>query len=136
MQPNKTKSLLEPSIADALAWLPTAPGLREGQRRQWTCSVRFIVRALGRPPELLAARLTALAQPTARLHHTQMGVTTKTLANHKSNVRAALKRFGREENVPLRGTPFESRMGTSQGRNRRLPHPRQYLLADAVLFGS
>ena len=102
----KPKSLLESSIADALAWLPTAPGLREEQRRQWMCSLRFITKALGRPPELLPARLTALAQPMARLHHTQMGVTAKTLANHKSNARAALKRFGREENVPLRGTPL------------------------------
>ena len=62
----------------------------------------------GRPPKLRPARLTALAQPMSRLHHTQMGVTAKTLANHKSNVRAALKRFGREENVSLRGALLSS----------------------------
>ena len=130
----KPKSLLEPSIADASAWLPTVPVLRESQRRQWICSLRFITKALGRPPELLPARLTALAQPMSRLHHTQMGVMAKTLANHKSNVRAALKRFAREENVPSRGA-VEARMGTPQARNRRLPHPGQSLFPDAVLFG-
>ena len=103
---DQTETLLEPSIADVLAWLSGTSEVRGGRRQQWTCALRIIAKALGRPPELLAARLTALAQPMSRLHHTQMGVTAKTLANHRANVRAALKRFAREEHVPLRGAPF------------------------------
>jgi len=106
MPHDKPESLVEPSVADVLAWIPAAPGLREGRRRQYTCSLRIVAKAIGKPPELLPARMTALAQPMSRLHHAQMGVTAKTLANHKSNVRAALKRFGREENIPLRGAPL------------------------------
>ena len=35
-----------------------------------------------------------------------MGVTAKTLANHKANVRAALRWFADEENLPSRGAPL------------------------------
>jgi hypothetical protein len=64
--------------------------VRQAVRRQWICSLRFTAKGLGRPAELLPARLTALAPSMARLHHAQMGVTAKTLANHRANVRAAL----------------------------------------------
>ena len=56
--------------------------------------------------ELLPARLTAVAQPMARLHHTQMEITSKTLANHKASVRGALKRFTSENDLPSRGVPL------------------------------
>ena len=35
-----------------------------------------------------------------------MGVTAKTLANHRANARAALSWFAKEANVPLRGSPL------------------------------
>ncbi len=35
-----------------------------------------------------------------------MGVTAKTVANHKANVRAALRWFGKEHDVPARGVPL------------------------------
>ena len=38
-----------------------------------------------------------------QLHHARVGVTAKTLANHKSNLRAALRWFGKEEGVPQHG---------------------------------
>ena len=38
-----------------------------------------------------------------QLHHARVGVTAKTLANHKSNVRAALRWLGKEHGVPQRG---------------------------------
>jgi hypothetical protein len=70
------------------------------------CSLRIIAKALGKPPVLVTARWTAVRIPIARLHHAQMSVMAKTLANHKSNVRAALSWFAKEENVPLRGAPL------------------------------
>ncbi|MES0385902.1 MAG: site-specific integrase, partial [Hyphomicrobium sp.] len=57
-------------------------------------------------PELVPARWTAVRIPISRLHHTQMGVAEKTLANHKGNVRSALSWFANDEHVPLRGAPL------------------------------
>ena len=45
-----------------------------------------------------------------QLHHARVGVTAKTMANHKANVRAALRWFGKEHDVPQRGA-FDAGMG-------------------------
>ena len=64
--------------------------------------------------------------PVAQLHHARVGVTAKTLANHRSNVRAALRWFGKEHDVPVRGVPLSAawvklRDGIhDQGRRARL----------------
>ena len=50
----------------------------------------------------------------AQLHHARVGVTAKTLANHKSNVRAALRWFGKEHDVPQHGV----RLSTEWARFR------------------
>jgi len=65
------KPLIEPSVANLLASIEASPDLTERRRRHWTCSMRFATRALGKPPELLPARWTALRQPISRLHHSQ-----------------------------------------------------------------
>src|SRR5262245_5549217 len=101
-------SLIEPSVANALVVIEVSSDLTVAQRRHWLCSLRITAKALGKPPELLPARWTALRQPMSRLHHVQMGVTAKTLANHKANVRAALRWFAKEENVTLRGALLSS----------------------------
>lgn len=96
-------ALIEPSMADATAAIEAAEDLPEDKRRHWACSLRVIAKALGKPLELVPARWTAVRLPLSRLHHAQMGVTAKTLANHKANVRAALNWFSKEANVPSRG---------------------------------
>src|SRR5262249_21361752 len=53
-----------------------------------------------------SARWTAARFPVGRLHHSRLGMNPKTLANHKSNVRAALLWFGNEQGVPSRGMPL------------------------------
>jgi hypothetical protein len=103
---NIALALIEPSVADAVTAIERAKELSEDKRRHWACSLRVTVKALGKPPELLPARWTAIRIPISRLHHAQMGVTAKTLANHSGNVRAALNWFANEENVPLRGAPL------------------------------
>ena len=100
------KSLIEPSFADALAAVEAAEDLKEDKRRHLMCSLRIIAKGLGKPFELIPARWTAVRGRVSRLHHTQMGITEKTLANHKGNVRAALNWFSKAEHVPLRGAPF------------------------------
>ena len=106
MQANSSNPLIEASVAGVLAAIAISPDLTDAQRRHWACSLRVIGKALCKPPELLPARWTALRQPISRLHHVQMGVTAKTLANHKANVRAALNWFAEEQNLPSRGAPL------------------------------
>ena len=103
---NIALALIEPSMAHAVGAIERANDLPKDKRRHWACSLRVIAQALGKPPELLPARWTAVRIPISRLHHAQMGVTAKTLANHRGNVRAALNWFANEENVPLRGAPL------------------------------
>jgi hypothetical protein len=89
-------TLLEPSFADAAAGIEAGTNLPPQTRTQWLCSLRQIARMIGRPMDSLPARWTAA------LHHTGVGANPKTLANHKSNARAALRWF----DVPRRGMPL------------------------------
>jgi hypothetical protein len=75
-------------------------------RTQWLCSLRQIAKALDKPMEVIPARWTAARFPIDRLHHVVVGLNPNTLANHKANARAALRWFGKEEDVPSRGLPL------------------------------
>jgi hypothetical protein len=61
---------------------------------------------MDQPVELIPARWTSARHPIGRLHPARVGSTAKTLANHKSNVRAALLWFAQERDVPSRGAPL------------------------------
>src|SRR5687768_9545992 len=104
--PNEMPSLpmpfIEPTLANVLCELRKASDVSLAQRRHWSCSLRSVVKGLGKPPELLPARWTALRLPVSRLHHVNLGVTAKTLANHKANARAVLRWCAREQKVPAR----------------------------------
>jgi integrase len=99
-------ALIESSFADAILRIESASELAEGTRRQWVCSLRQIGKALDRSLELVPARWTALRIPVSRLHHHPLGVTPKTLANHKANLKAALRYFTEETGGPVRGAPL------------------------------
>jgi len=101
--PMTESALLERSFADAIAAIEAAAELPEDKRRHWGCSLRQIAKWLDRPVETIAARLTSIALAMNQLHHARLGVTAKTLANHKSNTRAALRWYGKEQGVPTRG---------------------------------
>jgi len=92
--------LLEPSFADAAAAIETAADLPKRTRSHWVCSLRQVANMIGRPMENVAARWTA---PHFALHHARVAANPKTLANHKSNVRAALQWFSKKEQVPRHG---------------------------------
>jgi hypothetical protein len=96
-------SLVEPSLADALAAIESGEALSPDTRRHWACSLRRIAEALDRPLALLPARWTALRIPVSRLHHAPLQLTAKTLANHKANLKAALRWYAGEAHVPVRG---------------------------------
>src|SRR5829696_1649120 len=98
-------ALIEPSFADAIVRM-AASELPEATRRQWVCSLRQVGRALDRPLTLVPARWTALWPQVSRLHHHPLGITPKTLANHKANVKAALRWFDGETGGLVRGAPL------------------------------
>jgi integrase len=98
-----TTTLLEASFLDLIAAIEQAPELNEQRRRHWVCSLRQIAKWLGRPAAVIPARWHSVRLSVSQLHHARVGVTPKTLANHKSNVRAALRWFGQEHDVPQHG---------------------------------
>jgi integrase len=96
-------ALLEPSFAELVAAIEQATELSEQRRRHWVCSLRQIAKWLDRPAAVIPARWSSVRISVIQLHHARVGVTAKTLANHKSNVRAALRWFGKEQGVPQQG---------------------------------
>jgi len=104
--PMSNAELLEPSFADALAAIEGAADLSAAQRQHWSCSLRQIVKMLGRPAETIVARWTAVRIPIGALHQAAAGNRLKTLQNHKANVRRALLWFAGEHDVAPRGVPL------------------------------
>ena len=98
-----TIPLLEPSFADLIAAVEQAADLSTQIRRHWACSVRQVAKWLDRPAVELPARWNAVRLSVGHLHHARVGITGKTFANHRSNVRAALRWFGNEHGVPQMG---------------------------------
>ena len=98
-----TTALLEQSFLDLIAAIERASELSGERRRHWVCSLQQIANWLDRPAAVIPARWNAVQIEVGQLHHARLGVTSKTLANHRSNVRAALRWFGQEQGVPQRG---------------------------------
>src|SRR6516165_8855629 len=96
-------TLLEPSFVDLIAAIEQAAELSTERRRHWVCSLRQIAKWLDRPAAVIPARWPAVRFSVDQLHHARLGVTAKTVANHKSNLRAALRWFRREEDLPQHG---------------------------------
>jgi hypothetical protein len=96
--------LLETSMADVLKAIEAATDLSPSQKTHWSCSVRQICIGIGRPPESIAGRWSAVNAAIQRLHHARVGCNPKTLSNHKANVKACLGWFAGAKNLPKRGT--------------------------------
>ena len=62
---------------------------------------------------------TAIRLPVGQLHHARLGVTAKTVANHKANVAAALRWFGKEYNLPSRGVALSAEWAVLRCWERR-----------------
>src|SRR5438093_1403345 len=103
---------LEPTFAVAMSAIEDAADLSASVKRHWVCSLRQIAKWLDRPAEITPARWTAIRLPVGQLHHARLGVMAKTVANHKSNVAAALRWFGKEYNVPARGVALSAEWAT------------------------
>ena len=102
----QTPVLIEPSLSDAIAIIAASAELPEQTRRHWATSLRQIAKAFDKPLQLIPARYSAIRGGLVRLHHSPLGVTAKTLANHKSNAKRALLWLVRENDVPEHGAPL------------------------------
>jgi integrase len=100
---NVPMELLEPSFAELADAIEQATDLSDERRRHWVCSLRQIAKWLDRPITLVPARWIGIRISVGHLHHARLGVRAKTLANHRANVKAALRWFGKEQDLPQRG---------------------------------
>jgi hypothetical protein len=98
-----TTTLLEPSFVDFIDAIAQAPDLSEQRRRHWLCSSRQVGKWLDRPAAVIPARWQAVRFSVGQLHHARLGVTAKTLSNHQSNVKGALRWFSKEHDLPQYG---------------------------------
>lgn len=90
---------LEPTFADAIVAITSATDLSEETRRHWRSSLLGIAKAFDQPPELIPARYSAVRARMAALHYAPLNWVPKTLANHRSNAKAALIWFAKEKDV-------------------------------------
>src|SRR4051794_41060306 len=118
--------VLEPTFSAAMTAIGDAADLSAGIKRHWVCSLRQIAKWLDRPVEVTPARWTAIRLQVGQLHHARLGVTKKTVANHKASAAAALRWFGKEHNVPSRGVALSAEWAVlrdgigDRGRRARL----------------
>jgi hypothetical protein len=101
-----TPILIEPSFAEAIEIIMASPELSAQTRRHWATSLRQIAKALDRPLEVIPARYSAVRADLRGLHHAPLGMTPKTLQNHRSNAKSALLWLAREKGIPEHGAPL------------------------------
>jgi hypothetical protein len=94
---------LEPAFADAVAAISATHDLPEHKRRHWCTSLAAIARAFDQPMAVIPARYSGVRARMEALHAVQLGWASKTLANHKSNAKAALIWFANAKDLPRHG---------------------------------
>jgi Phage integrase family len=98
--------LTETSFADAIAIIEASPEVPKQTRRHWMTSLRQIAKAWDKPLGVIPARYSAVRADLLNLHAVPAGLTAKTLANHKSNVKRVLLWLAREKGIPQHGAPL------------------------------
>jgi hypothetical protein len=133
---------LEPSFVEAIAAIEQSAELTKSTKRQWACSLRQIAKWLDRPVEMVPARWTAIRLPVGQRHHARLGVTAKTVANHKANVAAALRWLSKDYSVPSRGVALSAEWATlrdgvgDRGRRARLYGLMRYCSGRGLMSAS
>jgi integrase len=131
---SQQSEVIEPTFADAIEAIAAATEVPLHTRRQWCSALRGLARCLGRPPENIPARFSAVRNKMLALRYPPFGWTAKTLANTKSNAKAALLWFRREEGLGSDGVPMTPAWETL---HRALADPStRYRLAPLMRFCS
>ena len=85
-------ALIEPSFADMIERIEADEALPKDRKVHWRCSIGIIAKGLGKDITAIPARWMAIKLAVGELHHERMGITAKTLASHRANLKAALRR--------------------------------------------
>ena len=101
-------NLQEPSLFDALVMIENDTSIPAVRRTQWCCTLRRVPVFLARDPRSLPARMSGLRYGLQELHHTNLGISKKSLQNHMSNLRAALRHSRGQHKIPAREAPLTS----------------------------
>jgi hypothetical protein len=125
---------LEPSFAAVVAAIDAATDLPEQTRRHWRSSLLATAKAFDRPLEDIPGRYSAVRARMAGLHHVPMGWTAKTLANHKSNAKAALLWFTREKGLLPHGVALSP--AWDRLRSKLTDRSARYGLLPLMRYGS
>src|SRR5258708_37424921 len=86
-----------------------------------------IAKAFDQSVELIPARYSAIRARMAALHHVPLDWVAKTLANHRSNTKAALMWFAKEKDVVPHALPLLPRWALLRARLRD-PRTRSRLM--------
>ena len=122
MTPRSGDPAMPTTLWSRLFWTSSRPLSRprifsEQRRRHWSCSLRQIAKWLDRPAEVIPARWQSVRISVSQLHHARVGVTAQDRwQNHKANIRAALRWFGKEHDVPQRGARLSAEWATLRDR--------------------
>ena len=96
----------ELALAEVVKSIQDDAGLPLTTKRQWISSINSLSKALGKPAVSLPARMSALRHPIRRINAAHHGWEPKTLANHQSNLAAALEHVGQRSIRLARGAPL------------------------------
>jgi integrase len=126
--------MIEPSFAEALATIVASAELPKPRKAQWCSALRGLARCFSLPPQSIPARFGAIRARMQALHYPPFGWTAKTLANTKTNAKAALLWFRREEGL---GSDGVSMSAAWQKLHQLLTDPStRYRLAPLMRFCS
>ncbi len=75
--------------------------------------------------EIVPARWSAINSALQNLHHARVGATAKTLANHKSNAKAAVLWFAKEKDLPKIGVPVAPEWASLASQIREQHHRKR-----------
>ena len=102
------REMIEPTFAQAIEAITAAAELPNQTKAQWCSALRGLARCFNLPLESIPARYSAVRARMLALRSPPFEWTPKTLANIKSNAKAALLWFRREEGLGSDGVPMTS----------------------------
>jgi integrase len=100
---SQNPEMIEPNFANAIETITASSELPKPRKAQWCSALRGIARCFNQSPETIPARFSAVRGRMRALRYPPFDWTAKTLANTKTNVKAALLWFRREERLDSDG---------------------------------
>src|SRR5262245_2975107 len=103
---SKMPEMIEPTFAQAIEAITASAELPKQTKAQWCSALRGLARCFNLPCESIPARFSAVRARMLALRFPPFDWTPKTLANTKSNAKAALLWFRREAGLGSLGVPM------------------------------